>query len=393
MMGRTPWRGRLIVIIIISFMAGSMAAPRPAYALFGLDVAPIVAAITTMQGAMNTVITTTRTVLNETLGLINGSLGSGFTQISNYLKAQIGAQEQIADANNMVQARLARDVRNATIRDNHAVNRQDCLNLEGGQSTVVAAHNAMEVAAALDGAKDSRTRAARDTPSWAGGGQASQANNTHHFSKYCDDAEAEAGICSLATSDLKAADQSASSLLTPPVYADQTAIDKANDFETTLIQPVAPAALRGSALTTTEGQQALPGRRSYSAAISLAHKIGDDVLSWHAGTVTLSAAQKAEAQREGITQTDTGSQFEATELEVNRKYSGTDWQADLQAMPSEKSVLVQIALLDAQRNWLLWQQLKLDQSRALAEAARLSIAAEQRRPRASPMPVPSTSNN
>ncbi|MFT9366899.1 MAG: hypothetical protein ABF572_15330 [Gluconobacter sp.] len=384
---------RGILLASACFAAGMMLAPRPAYALFGIDEGPIIAAITALQSAMNSVVNTTKTVLNDSLGLINGSLGNGFTQLSNYMKAQVGAQEQIADANNLVQARLARDVRNAQIRDDHAVNRQDCLNLEGGQSAVVAAHNAMAVATALDGAKDNRTHAARDTPSWAGGGQAAQANNTHHFSQYCDDAEAEAGICSLAATGVKAADQNASSLLTPPVYADQTAIDRANDYETTLIQPVAPAALRGSALNTTEGQQGLPQRRGYNAAISLAHKIGDDVLSWHTGTVTLSAAQKAEAQREGITQTDTGSQWEATELEVNRKYAGTDWQGDLQAMPGEKSVLIQIALLDAQRNWLLWQQLKLDQTRALAEATRLSIAAEQRRPRTSPMPVPSTSSN
>lgn len=146
--------------------------------------------------------------------------------------------------------------------------------------------------------------------------------------------------------------------------------------------------MRGNAITTPEGQQAMPGRRSYNAAISLAHDIGNDVLSWRAGTVTLTAAQKAEAQREGISQTDTGSLWEATELEVNRRYSGTDWQADLQAMPSEKSVLIQIALLDSQRNWLLWQQLKLQQKTALVSAKRLALEADASLKRFTPLPVP-----
>lgn len=362
--------------------------PQPAYAMFGVDTAAIVGAITALQGAMNSVIAEMQGVLDAALVEINFSALSGFSQITNYLKAQVGANEQIADANNMVNARLQRDVINAHIMDEHAVNRQDCLNLEGGQATIVAARKAEDVQLALDVAKDARTRAARNTPSWTGAGQASQANNSLHFSKYCDDAEAEAGLCSLADTALKGADQDASSLLTPPVYTDQKAIDRANDYETTLIQPVVPAAMRGNAITTPEGQQAMPGRRSYNAAISLAHDIGNDVLSWRAGTVTLTAAQKAEAQREGISQTDTGSLWEATELEVNRRYSGTDWQADLQAMPSEKSVLIQIALLDSQRNWLLWQQLKLQQKTALVSAKRLALEADASLKRFTPLPVP-----
>jgi hypothetical protein len=377
-----------IMTLVFGLFLWTAAAPQPAYAMFGVDTAAIVGAITALQGAMNSVIAEMQGVLDAALVEINFSALSGFSQITNYLKAQVGANEQIADANNMVNARLQRDVINAHIMDEHAVNRQDCLNLEGGQATIVAARKAEDVQVALDVAKDARTRAARNTPSWTGAGQASQANNSLHFSKYCDDAEAEAGLCSLADTSIKGADQDASSLLTPPVYSDQKAIDRANDYEMTLIQPVAPAAMRGNAITTPEGQQAMPGRRSYNAAISLAHDIGNDVLSWRAGTVTLTAAQKAEAQREGISQTDTGSLWEATELEVNRRYSGTDWQADLQAMPSEKSVLIQIALLDSQRNWLLWQQLKLQQKTALVSAKRLALEADASLKRFTPLPVP-----
>ena len=155
----------------------------------------------------------------------------------------------------------------------------------------------------------------------------------------------------------------------------------------TLFPSVPNSAFLGPALTSTTAQQSLPGRRAYVAAISLAHDIVHDVLSWHSGTVTLYDAQKAEAVREGITQTYTGSTWDATELEVNRRYGGTDWQADLQAMPP-KSVMVQIALLDAQRNWLLWQQLKLDQKRAMAEAAQLAVAAEHHLQVPAPAPTP-----
>jgi hypothetical protein len=375
----------LLAAVAFAFIAGTCAAPRPAYA--DLSAAAIVAAIGALEKAIGVGLTSVQNGLNSTLNIMNTTLMSGFSQISNYLKAQVGAQEQIADANNMVQARLARDVRNAQLRDDHSVNRQDCLNLEGGQVAVVAAHNGTEVARALDAGQDERTQARKGTPSWTGAAQGAQANNNHHFSLYCSDAEAEAGICSLASAAEQDADQEADSLFGPPAYPDTSSITAANDYVTTLIQPVAPAALRGTALTSIEGQSALPLRRSYDAAISLALHIGHDILGWHANTVTLSPAQQAEATREGISNTNIGSAFEATELEINRKYSGTDWQADLQAMPSSKSVLVQIALLDAQRNWLLWQQFKLEQQRALVDANRLSIEASGHLP-ISPMPTP-----
>lgn len=376
-----------VVLLLAAFEAGSLASPKPAQA-FGLDTGAIVGAIVAMKNLLNGAIGEAQKAINGTLGTINGSLGGGFTQLSNYMKAQVGAQEQIADANNLVQARLARDVRNAAVRDNHSVNRQDCLNLESGQAAVVAARNATVVAAALDAGKDQRGQGAKGTPSWAGAAQAGEANNEYHKSTYCDDAEAEAGLCTLVSKDLRDADQRVDSLLLPPVYADQDAIKHANDYAMSLIQPVAPPALRGKALSSVAGQDTLPQRRRYNAAISLATRIVDGVLSWHAGTVTLTDAQKSEASREGISSTATGSQWEATELEVNRKYAGTDWQADLQGMPGEKAVLVQIALLDAQRNWLLWQQLKLDQERALSEAARLAYVADVHRPGLSPVPGP-----
>ncbi|MBS0965826.1 hypothetical protein JK165_06925 [Acetobacter okinawensis] len=380
----------IAVLLVVSFSIGQVLAPTPARA-FGIDIGPILAAISAAQSALSTATNTAKEVLNNTLGGIDGDLGKGFGQLTNYLKGQVGAQQQIADANNMVQAELAKEVRHAEIQDLHAVNRQDCLNLEGGQAQIVAARQSSDVALALDVAKGARTRAEKGTPSWEGSGQASQANNNAHFSKYCDDAEADAGLCKLPDATMKGADQAATSMFTPPVYHGQDAIDRANAYGVTLIEPVAPAAQRGSAITSTAGQQQLPFRRSYNAALHLAHMIVDHVLSQRAETITLSAAQKAEAQREGLTVTDQGSSWEATELEINRKYSGTDWQADLQAMSSDKSVLIQIALLDAQRNWLLWNAYKLQEMTAVADAKRLAIEADAALSRhsAGTVPVPS----
>lgn len=388
-MSRTSARLLSVSILCGAFFLGQLMRPGPARA-FGFEIGPILAAISAAQSALSTATNTAKTVLNDTLGGIDGDLGKGFNQLTNYLKGQVGAQQQIADANNMVQAELAKEVRHAEIQDLHAVNRQDCLNLEGGQAQVVAARQSNDVALALDVAKGARTRAGKGTPSWAGGGQGAQANNNAHFAKYCDDAEADAGLCTLASPTMKGADQAATSMFTAPVYSDQEAIDRANAYAVTLIEPVAPAAQRGSAITSTQGQQLMPFRRSYNAAMHLAHMIVDHVLSQRTQTVTLTSAQKAEAQREGITVTDKGSSWEETELEVNRKYSGTDWQADLQAMSSDKSVLIQIALLDAQRNYLLWNSYKLQEMTAAAEAKRLALEAESTLSRhsASSLPVP-----
>lgn len=380
----------IAVLLVVSFSIGQVLAPAPARA-FGIDIGPILAAISAAQSALSTATNTAKEVLNKTLGGIDGDLGKGFGQLTNYLKGQVGAQQQIADANNMVQAELAKEVRHAEIQDLHAVNRQDCLNLEGGQAQIVAARQASDVAVALDVAKGARTRAEKGTPSWAGSGQGAQANNNAHLGKYCDDAEADAGLCKLPDDTMKGADQAATSMFTPLVYHGKDAMDRANAYAVTLIEPVAPGAQRGSAITSTAGQQELPFRRSYNAALHLAHMIADHVLSQRAETITLTAAQKAEAQREGLAVTDQGSSWEATELEINRKYSGTDWQADLQAMSSDKSVLIQIALLDAQRNWLLWNAYKLQEMTAVADAKRLAIEADVALSRhsAGTVPVPS----
>lgn len=392
MPSKRPLRLRSVIALALAFQVGMIFAPRPAYAMFGIDVVPIVTAITTLQSAMNGVITTAQKVLNSSLGLINTGLGNGFGQLSKLSVASITANQKIADANNIVQAQTLRDERNAQVRDQHAVNRQDCLNLQDGAATVVAARSGEQFAAALDGGKNRRTDARQGTPSWTGSGQAAQAANNHHFSKYCNDAEAEAGLCTAVAEAAINADQHAISLLGPSVYADQNGINQANDYAQGLIEPVAPPAMRGDAIRSPQGQSLLPERRAYGAALSLAHYVVDDVQGWRAPTVTLSTAQRAEAAREGRTDTEKGSALEALELDINRKLGGTDWQGDLQAMPSDKSVLIQIALLDAQRNQIMLAQLKLQQAQAMMQAAQLSTMERDRLARVTPMTVPTPTN-
>ncbi|GBR20317.1 MULTISPECIES: hypothetical protein [Asaia] len=383
---------RNLAALVIAFQIGTLFAPRPAYAMFGIDTAAIITAISTLQSAMNTVIGTAQKVINGSLGLINTGLGNGFGQLSKLSIAGVTANQKIADANNIVQAQTLRDERNAEVRDLHAVNRQDCLNLQNGAAAVVAARSGVQVAAALDGGKNRRTDARKGTPSWTGAGQATQAANNHHFAKYCNDAEAEAGLCAAAPEALINADQHAGSLLRPDVYANQDAINLANDYAQGLIEPVAPPALRGDAIRSPQGQSLLPERRAYAAALALSHYVADDIQGWRAPTVTLTTAQRTEATREGRIDTDKGSQLEALELDINRKLGGTDWQGDLQAMPNSKSVLIQIALLDAQRNKIMLEQLILDQQRALMEATQLSSMERDRLRKFTPMTVPSPSN-
>lgn len=378
---------RRVIILATVFIAGMIMAPRPAHAFF--DSVPIVSAITTMQGVLNGAMGAVQKAVSTGMGLLNKVTGDGFTQLSNYMKAQVGAQQQIANADNMVQLRSMRDIRNAGLRDNYTTNREDCLNLNGGQSVVVAASNANDVARALATAKTQRGTAGPGTPSYNGGAQGVEASNQLHARQFCDANDAEAGLCSLPKSSaLQDADQDAGNAIGVLTYPDQGSIDAAAAYESNLIQPVAPPDLRGGARSSAAGRNMAPLRRSYNAAMSLSHEIANGVIGAHAQTVTLTAAQKEEQVHEGLPSSDKVSVNEAAELEVNRRYSGLQYQKDLQAMPPGKPVEIQIAMMLAQQNWILWQQYKLQQQQALAVATLLAHSAEDRLKSPSTLPAP-----
>ena len=84
-------RAGAVILLLGAFEAGTMLRPEPAQA-FGIDTEAIVAAIVAMKKALNTAIGDAQKATNTTLDTINDSLGGGFTQLSNYMKAEVGAQ-------------------------------------------------------------------------------------------------------------------------------------------------------------------------------------------------------------------------------------------------------------------------------------------------------------
>jgi hypothetical protein len=93
---------------------------------------------------------------STTFGSTNTLLQEGFTQNANYSKAQIGAQEQIADASNEAMGQYMLQLRDAQIRDQQTVSPTQCAALDGGVSTQSAAHQAFQVAYTIAKIQDER---------------------------------------------------------------------------------------------------------------------------------------------------------------------------------------------------------------------------------------------
>ncbi len=197
---------------------------------------------------------------------LNDRLGDGFTQTANYQRAQIGAIEQIADASNMANARVARDMRNTVIRDEHTASPQACLAIDSGQATSQSQIQGNRIAEAIADVMDPRGEGGPRTPAWYGQAQSMTAANATHLARYCTENEASAGLCTL--SSLPNADVRAGSFVRE-LYSDIDRVNAANDYATNIIQPVVPAALRGDHLTSVEGQDASARRRAYDARMSL----------------------------------------------------------------------------------------------------------------------------
>ena len=263
----------------------------------------------------------------------------------------------------------------AQVRDQHVLSPQACISLDSQQSMTAASAQASKVSVAISQVMDSRTQARPNTPAWEGQGKAMAAITQLHLSRYCDEDEQQAGLCTAPTVAMINADQESTSLLAQETYADQTAVNAANDFATNLIQPVVPAAIRGDALTSVAGQDAESHRRGYNAQMSLARGVLNDIIASRAGSVQLTTAQQSQLQAEGLPASQTGSWYEATDLEVNRHLSSTDWAASLQYMP-EKSVLVEVANELALGNYIAWQSYRQTQEVATVEAALLADEAQ-----------------
>lgn len=318
-------------------------------------------------------------------------LTQGFTQEANYQKAQVGAIQQIADANNQINAIQKRQILDAQIMANHTVTPQACDSLTNGQSTVAAGLQVKGITAAIEDVTDPRGEAAPDTPSYASLTQGVQAANDAHYKQYCSANDQVATQCSpTSTPD---ADQQAGSLLGVATYPGQSGLDTANAYATNLVQPVAPPAVRGTQLASLGGQSYAVWRRHYNAQMSLARRVVSHVVATRTPSVYLTTQQQQEMVDEGLPQATVASWLEALSLDVNRRESNVSWHAALEADPNSKTVLVEIATEIAQANYIALETYKQNQRIELLDASLLADKAQHQLPQAPPVPIPSVASN
>ena len=324
---------------------------------------------------------------DNTYGTVQQLLQEGFTQNANYAKAQVGAQQQITDASNMAMARFHRDMRNAQIRDEQTVSPNACTALDGGVSTQAAAVQAYDVAWTIGQIHDQRGEAGPGMPSYYGQAQGVASMANEHLSNYCDQNDVAAGLgCTLSmTPD---ADQQFASLFGSGTYTSQTAVNTAKDYAINLIEPVAPAALRGDQLASTQGQDAAVRRRSFNARMSLAQNYVDQIIGMNSPSVPLTAQQQQYLQDMGLPAQQTGSWFQALQIEAERRISDVNWAATLQGMPPA-TVNREIAIELALNNYLQFQLFKTALLTGTISATQLAQTAEHDFSPTVQMPTPS----
>lgn len=377
---------------LAALLAGVLAiqAPRPAHAEWPTFDAVTHFLLTQMQQLLQSAINRVYENITNIGNLLGDRLTQGFTQISNYQKAQIGAIQQVADAALMAQARTQRDVRNASIRDQHVPSPQACYAIDGGQAVEVSRIQAGQVAASINHVMDQRGEGAPGTPAFYGQAQSMSASNALHLSRYCTQTEAAAGLCTV--SPRPNADVRFSSFHGADVYADNAGVNAANDYATNLIQPVVPAALRGDQLAAISGQDAAALRRGYDARMSLARGVLAHQIALQSPSVVLTAEQRRLLQARGVTAGNSGSWLQVMSLEVDRRVSDVGWASALQAMPPA-TVQREIAIELAFSNYIAMQNLRLQMQNAALSAAQLAAMAEQGFQRATAMPAPTVASN
>jgi len=346
-------RARLLASVAVTASL-VVAAPRPAHAQFA-EVASIAALVALAKQGLT-------------------YLTGGASQISNYLKGQVAANQQITDASNTAMARFQRDVRNAQIRDEHILTPSACEALDNGQSIQVSAGNSWVVTTTLARQTDPRGEAGPGMPAWQGQAQAQAANTDLHKARYCSETEVQEGICS--TTARPNWDQRSGTLAGVLSYGETPEnVSAANDYASTLLQPVPLRALRGDELRSIQGQEQQTWRRRYNAQHSLARSAFNEAVAARTNSVTLTDAQRAQQQAQGLVVTTRGSWMQAIELEVNRYASGRAWATDLQRMPPA-SVLRETAKLLALNTYVQWQSYRVTERNSLLLAALLADRAE-----------------
>src|SRR3984957_12143611 len=334
-------------------------------------------AIKAIESTMSNTLTSITNQLTATgpLGTILGDISNGsittllvqgFTQNANYAKAQVDAQSQLVDGALTSHARFERDMRNAQIRDEHTTSSLHCVALDAGQTVTASSGSSFQVTQSISDVADNRGEAGPNQSAFYGQSQAVAAIAQLHFSRYCSQAEATAGLCSL--SSTPNADQRASTLFGTGTLNGQTGVNAANDFATNLIEPIVPAALRGDQLTSETGRDAAIRRHAYNARVSLARHILDYAIGIQSPSVPLNATQQAQMQNDGLASTTTGSWLQAmTPAAVNRE----------------------IVLELGATNYLLTQLLRVGVLHASTSAAHLANDVEHDFAPTAPLPTPS----
>ena len=306
------------------------------------------------------------------------TLTLGFNQVSNYLKGQTASLMQITDASNTANASFQRQMRNAGIVADHAVSPAACLALDQGQSASVAGAQADRVTVILSGVTDARGEGGPGNPAYSGAAQAAEANRVLHLRRYCGALDVEAGICG-AVSQRENGDQRAASMFGQATYAGQADIDAANDYGSTLLQPTPPPPLRTDARRGLDGVQAEQQRKAYNARMSLSRWITNGLVGMRASAVVLSGDQQAQQRAMGRTSTANGSEYEAIDLEVSRRYGNVGWNVALERMPTAAPILREVSRQLAFQAHLTWLDTKLRIQEAAALAALNAADAERDR--------------
>ncbi len=357
------------------------------------QLATIKSVLDTVSSTINDVKTFANSIFgalgDNTFGSVQQLLQQGFTQNSNYQKAQISAIQQIADGSNLANAQFALQVRQAQIRDQHTVSPSACIALDGGVSANAAAVQGYDVAWTIANIHNARGQAQPGMPSYNGQAQGVASMAANHLAKYCDQKDVDAGLCS-AVSQTPDGDTEYSSYSGIGTYDSQDAINAAKDFAVNLIEPVAPAALRGDQLNSIQGQNAAVKRRSYDARMSLAQSIVDQQIGMQSPAVPITSHQQQYLTNMGLPAPTSGniSWYTALQIEAERRVSDVNWAGTLQASPPtavEREIAVELAL----SNYLAFQNFKLGLQHEALNATALAQATDRDFMPTSPMPTPS----
>jgi hypothetical protein len=236
---------------------------------------------------------------------------------------------------------------------------------------------------------NARGQAQPGMPSYYAQAQGVASMAREHLANYCDRKDVDAGLCA-AVSQTPDGDTEYSSYYGAGTYDSQTAINAAKDFAVNLVEPVAPAALRGDQLSSITGQNAAVRRHSYDARMSLAQSVVDQQIGMQSPAVPITQAQQQFLTAMGLPTPANGniSWLQALQIEAERRVSDVNWAGTLQAEPPaavEREIAIELAL----SNYLAFQNFKLGLQHQVIGAAQLAEATDRDFMPTSQMPTPS----